>query len=178
LRIPVNLLSSAASRFCLDKYNVWELAALCQTAAIAVILIIEVHDGPGSKRIFFSLVLVIVTGYAALEMMLSHEWKWQLGASLVFFTGMAFADLLMWFRERDPFQEDLLWRTFLGADIPMIVSNAILLGFLFYDGSEFHRIFFAGATAFGLIFANWLIVLLRIWDIVLRTQHRASNPTT
>jgi hypothetical protein len=184
LRLPIRVLSDPGSRFCLDKYRVWELAALCQTAAIAIMLILEVRDGPHLRRVFFALLLVIVFGYGAVEMMLSNAWQWQLIASLIFFIAMAAADLMMWFREDDMaqqtkvsrhlYQEDLLWKTFILADMPMIVSNTILLGFLALDASEAHQILYAGATAFGLIFANMLIVLLRIWDIILRSQHQPA----
>jgi hypothetical protein len=154
------------AKFCIDQFNIWEAFAIFQTAFIAFLLLVEL-EGKHARIISVCLtVVIIVFPIVSLAFILGHHWEARLLATFLFFTAIFIADVwVYWDAEKTTPQAKLLRRTIFGADIPMLISNVVLIYFLYSRGNPANHIFFAGSTAFGLVFANLLVLVLRLADL-------------
>jgi hypothetical protein len=165
---------------CIDKYSAWELGAVIQTALIAIFLFWESREDRGFRSLALCLGIVFgATGFC-FYMTLTRSWHWQLLSTVIFLFFLSLADLISLLMEKSYGSQDrekLLFNTFLYADLPVFLSNCVLVILLIEYDTPGNHIFFGGATAFGLVVANLLIFIFRAWEfrVVSRTFDRCAT---
>ena len=169
-------LVQSSSDLCLDRYSVWELCAIFQTALIAALLFSETAEARGFRVLAMCLFVVLVATAVCLLMTLTRTWLLQLLSTLVFLLFLLASDLVAYFMaKRDGHLEraQLLWNTAIYADIPPLLGNLLLVLYLEGNDTPANHVFFSGVAAFGLLSGNVLILIFRIGEMVV--AHRKKS---
>jgi hypothetical protein len=164
VELPCEILWARRHLFyvCLDRFNIWECAALVQTVLIAMVMLFETGSKGVAVAFAFLIAGLILPTFA---LTVSNEWQLRLLFTISFLFVLLMVDWIGYKLESPGYQKTVLRRTVAMADWPIFLSNAIIMAFLFSGDNIESRIFFAGATAFGLIFANTVIIVIRFGDL-------------
>lgn len=173
LVVPVK---ESARDGCIDKFILWEIASLAQTFFISCIVFAEMKTThitrPSSLIILINLASVIM----CLQAIIEQDWHKQLTSTAVFLLCLMIVDCyLVWHEQDDQKLKRMFLLTIIIADLPIFLSNTLLVTWLWARFDHESHVFFAGATALSLLFSNILVFLIRLDKHCAFSRHSPLN---